>query len=110
MSVRLLHKHTRIVLPLGTRDGRRRYYALHRRSIPWASVFLPALQLVGFHPEGTVNGFRFDGGRLEWTTTLVGTSIQLQLPECSRKKSALLAAGLLKAARYAQISEPIEPA
>jgi hypothetical protein len=104
MSVRLFHEHTRIVLPLGTRDGTKKWYAIHRRPISWTDVFGPALLLVGLQPEATAGGLRFGGGRLEWTTGLLGTSIRLQLPACSEKKAVLLEAGLLKAARYALVS------
>ena len=37
----------------------------------------------------------------------IGTTIRLQLPLCSERKAALLASGLLEAARYARVSDPI---
>ena len=101
MSVRLFHEHTRLVVRIGGRGGASAWYALHRRPVAWPDVFGPALRLVGFAPEHDLHGLSFGGGSVRWTRGWFGTAIRLQLPPCSERKAALLAAGLLKAARYA---------
>ena len=101
MSVRLFHKHTRIVLRIQTRDRSFVWHALHRRPVAWAELFAPPLLLVGFVAERQGEGLRFSGGSVHWTTGWFGTTIRLQLPPCSDRKAVLLASGLLKAARYA---------
>jgi hypothetical protein len=104
MSVRLFHRHTRIVLRVQTRGRAFVWYALHRRAVAWHAIFGPALFLVGFVPRPEADGLSFAGGALRWTTRSFGTTIRLQLPLCSERKAALLASGLLKAARYARVS------
>lgn len=101
MSIRLRHRHARVVLGGGQRGGARIWYAVHRRPVSWSDVFRPALVLVGFQPEPVAEGLGFGGGSLHWTKGLLWTTIRLRLPLCSEKKAALLASGLLKAARYA---------
>lgn len=101
MSVRLFHQHTRVVIPVASGDRAFTWYAFHRRPIAWAELFAPVLLLVGFMGEREPDGIRFgEGGRLRWTRGALWTTIRLQLPPCSDRKAALLAAGLLKAARY----------
>jgi hypothetical protein len=103
MSVRLFHRNTRLVIPLRGRDGGDLWIALHHRPVAWGSVFAPALALVGIRAEASEDGMlRYDGGKLIWTRETFWTTIRLHLPPCSAKKRALLAMGLLKAARYAQ--------
>ena len=103
MSVRLFHRHTRLVLRTGSAGGSSVWYALHRRPIDWAGVLQPALLLVGFAPVATPGGLTFgDGGAVHWTEGALWTTIRLRLPPCSPRKAELLQAGLLKAARYAQ--------
>jgi hypothetical protein len=101
MSVRLFHAHARMVVATRPRQGERVWYAVHRRPVAWADLFASALALVGFRPESATDGLQFGGGSLHWTRGLLWTTIRLRLPPCSEKKAALLAAGLLKAARYA---------
>jgi hypothetical protein len=101
MSVRLFHKHTRIVLRIRTRERSFVWHALHRRPVAWAELFASALLLVGFTPERQGDRLRFAGGCVHWTTGWFGTTIRLQLPPCSDRKAVLLASGLLKVARYA---------
>jgi hypothetical protein len=105
MSVRLFHKHTRIVLRVQTRGRAFVWYALHRRAVAWADIFTPSLLLVGFPAESETDRLSFPGGSVRWTTGALGTTIRLQLPPCSERKGALLASGLLKAARYARVTK-----
>lgn len=103
MSVRLFHRHTRLVIPLQGRDGGDLWIALHHRPVAWSSVFAPALALVGIRAEASgKDRLQFEGGKLIWTRKMFWTTIRLHLPPSSAKKRALLAMGLLKAARYAQ--------
>lgn len=101
MSVRLFHRRTRVVITVGSSGRAFTWCAFHRRPIAWADVFAPVLLLVGFSGAREPGGIRFgEGGCLHWTRGALWTTIRLQLPPCSDKKAALLAAGLLKAARY----------
>lgn len=101
MSVRLFHKHSRLVIATAPQtDGAVRWYAVHRKPVAWEGIFRPALALVGFEPEPVPGGLRFGAGGIHWTRGPMWTTIRLQLPPCSPKKAALLASGLLKAARY----------
>jgi hypothetical protein len=100
MSVRLFHKHSRIVLRAG-RDG-----AVHRwcsprfRPCDWQAVFFPALDLLALRPvagDGSV-GFRI--GSIHWTNSRYWSTITLRFTGGSARKRELVAAALLKAARY----------
>jgi hypothetical protein len=103
MSVRLFHRHTRLVVRLPARGGEEVWIALHQRPVAWGGIFIPALALVGIRAEASgLDRLQFDGGKLIWTRETFWTTIRLQLPPCSAKKRALLAMGLLKAARYAE--------
>ena len=101
MSVRLFHRGARLVARVTTGQRDVTWCAFHRREIGWAGLFAPALLLVGFASEQDPGGMRFgDGGAISWTRGVLWTTIRLRLPPCSERKAALLAAGLLKAARY----------
>ena len=100
MSVRLFHRGARVVIPLSTSASSHLWRALHVRPVSWARVFRPPLDLLGLGAEEAAEALRFTGGRVDWTRSAFWTTIRLQLPPCSPKKAALLAAGLLKAARY----------
>jgi hypothetical protein len=106
MSVRLFHRGARLVLRL-TRgpDGAYTWCALHRRPVPWIHIFRPALGLFGFLSDGSESSLTFGTGTLRWTKGPFWTTLRLQLPACSPRKRELMAAGLLKAARYADASE-----
>lgn len=104
MSVRLFHRGARLVFPLpssGGPHGSHAWCALHWRPVVWGNVFRPTLALMGLGCEGIDEALQLTGGSLHWTTGEFWTTIRLQLPPCSPKKAALLASGLLKAARYA---------
>lgn len=103
MSVRLFHPRTRLVIRLRSEQRSYVWRAFHRRQVNWAVIIAPALGLVGFAPEHRLNGMSFgDGGSIDWTSGALWTTIRLRLPPCSDRKAALLAAGLLKAARYGE--------
>ena len=103
MSVRLFHRHTRLIVRGWSNERTFTWYALHRRPIEWAQVLAPALALVGFVPTTRTDGISFAGeGSIDWTRSKMWTTIRLRLPRCSDRKAALLEAGLMKAARYGE--------
>lgn len=111
MSVRLFHKGARLVIRRRSSPGAHLWYAVHTRPVEWTGVFAPALGLLGFDPEPVADGLRFGEGSVRWTRGPAWTTIRLVLPPCSPAKAALLAGGLLKAARYAVApSAPAAPA
>ena len=103
MSVRLFHARTRLVIRTRSGDRGFTWRAFHRRPIDWTLVLTPALSLIGFSVAARAGGITFgDGGSIDWTRGALWTTIRLRLPPCSDRKAALLAAGLLKAARYGE--------
>jgi hypothetical protein len=103
MSIRLFHARTRLVVRMQSGERSFTWYAFHRRRVDWHLVLTPALALVGFVAVSTDGGISFgDGGSIDWTRDALWTTIRLRLPPCSDRKAALLAAGLLKAARYGE--------
>ena len=111
MSVRLFHRGGRLVMRTG-RTGNQvsTWRALHLRPIAWQDVFRPALELLGFTVETGDGVLRFgETGCIRWTRGAFWTTIRLQLPRCSVKKGDLLAAALLKAARYRSAATDVQP-
>ena len=103
MSVRLFHARSRLIVRMQAEERTFTWYAFHRRAIDWAMVLTPALALVGFGSAARTDGIVFGhGGSIDWTRGALWTTIRLRLPPCSDRKAALLAAGLLKAARYGE--------
>ena len=135
MRVRLFHRGGRLVMRAGrTGDQVSTWRALHLRPIAWQDVFPPALELLGFRVEAVDGALRFAGpstelgtgpsttlgtgpstklgtssGSIRWTRGAFWTTIRLQLPACSAKKGELLAAALLKAARYRRAATEVQP-
>jgi hypothetical protein len=119
MRVRLFHRGGRLVLRAGrTGDQVSTWRALHLRPIAWQDVFPPALELLGFRVEAVDGALRFAGpstefgtgsGSIRWTRGAFWTTIRLQLPACSARKGELLAAALLKAARYRRAATDVQP-
>lgn len=105
MSVRLFHKGARLVIPAPAEDAARVWIALHRRPVEWSAIFSGAVSLLGYAAAPEPDGLRFKDGSVRWTRGPMWTTIRLRLPSGSPKKQALVAAGLLKAARYAQTGE-----
>ena len=111
MSVRLFHRGGRLVMRTG-RSGSQvtTWRALHVRPMAWQDVFGPALELLGFTVETEDGLLRFgESGSIRWTRGAFWTTIRLQLPTCSPKKGDLLAAALLKAARYRSAATDVQP-
>jgi hypothetical protein len=103
VSIRLFHKGARIVWPRRPAPGVQVWYVVHRQVVEWEELFAPALRLIGLQPEAVPGGLRFAAGTIHWRRGALGSTIRVALPGCSERKAALLAAGLLKAARYAPV-------
>src|ERR1700722_7633654 len=82
------------------------WLAIHNRKRDWAAVFCSALNLLMETPDvpGDVQPqevrFPEGAGRITWQRTWFWIIIRLQLNSFSPKKRALIAAALLKSARY----------
>ena len=125
MSIRLFHRGGRLVISAsGAGSQARTWRALHLRPIAWQDVFRPALMLLGFTASAVDSGLEFasatelgtgpsaplgTGGSIRWTRGAFWTTIRVQLPRCSAKKGDLLAAALLKAARYRSVATDVQP-
>jgi hypothetical protein len=128
MSIRLFHRGGRLVMR-SSRASRQAstWRALHLRPVVWEDVFRPALALLGFTVENEDGALRFgtspstglgtgpsttagmSTGSIRWTRGAFWTTIRVQLPACSAKKRDLLAAALLKAARYRSAVTDVQP-
>jgi hypothetical protein len=111
MSVRLCHRGGRLVVRTG-RGGSQTstWRALHVQPVAWQDVFRPALELLGYTVETEDGVLRFgETGSIRWTRGAFWTTIRVQLPRCSVKKGDLLAAALLKAARYRSAATAVQP-
>ena len=118
MSVRLFHRGGRLVMR-SSRASRQvsTWRALHVRPVAWEDVFRPALALLGFTVEtrgwGACRDRSFttlgETGSIRWTRGAFWTTIRVQLPVCSARKAELLAAALLKAARYRSAATDVQP-
>lgn len=105
MSVRLFHRGARLVIKVSTAEATHLWIALHRRPVAWPVIFSGAVSLLGYAPAAEPEGVRFRDGSVRWTPGPMWTTVRLRLPSGSPKKQALVAAGLLRAARYAQTGE-----
>ncbi len=132
MSVRLFHRGGRLVVRAGRTGSQVSIWrALHLRPIAWQDVFRPALVLLGFTVETEDGALRFGtgpsttagtnpstmlgagSGSIHWTRGAFWTTIRVELPRgsppSSMKKMDLLAAALLKAARYRSVATDVQP-
>ena len=113
MSVRLFHKDARLVLVVARREGEResehRWIGLHLSPHAWASVFQTAWTMLDLHDESPLPAGESSGNSchsphrgvdLRWTPSRCWTRIDLRLTKGSLRKRQLIAAALLKAARY----------
>ena len=86
----------------GERASRYVLLAVHRREHDWGVVFCNALRLMMETPDLRQGLMLFaeGGGQLTWRRTAFWTIIRVELNAFSKNKRALIAASLLKAARY----------
>ena len=102
MSIRLFHRGARLVFvvrhPL---PGRARWWAPGFRRHDWGSILRHPLALLGLDPHpGDDRSISCRLGRLVWTSGSYWTTIDLHLNGGSTTKRKLVAAAILKAARY----------
>jgi hypothetical protein len=118
MSIRLFHRGGRLVMRSRRASQQlSTWRALHVRPVVWEDVFRPALALLGFTVEAEDGALRFGTGpsttagtgSIRWTRGAFWTTIRVQLPVCSARKGELLAAALLKAARYRSAVTDVQP-
>ena len=102
MSVRLFHKNARLVL-VASRDGAggQTWWSPHRAPRDWPAILTPALTLLALDPvEGATGPLRFRIGSMDWTNVRYWSTITLRFDGGTERKRELVAAALLKAARY----------
>lgn len=109
MSVRLFHRGMRIVFVVrrGT-DGAVRWWVPSVRPHNWAAILRRPLELLELDPR--IDGsstITFRLGRMGWTVSRCWSTIWLRLERGSGPKRTLVAAALLKAARYG--SDKVRP-
>lgn len=112
MSVRLFHKNARIVL-VTSRNGSAEqiWWSPHLAPRNWAAVLHPALTLLVLAPEGRgETTLRFRLGSMHWTNARYWSTITLRFDAGSERKRELVAAALLKAARYKLAAGSRQPA
>lgn len=104
--IRLIDPHRRLVLPLGrSRDGgtlRMRCLAFHRVAPLWPDVFMRMLRLAGVPAAAETSTLVIgdDAGRVSWRVAERWTTIDVMLMKGSTRKQDLIAAAIVKAARY----------
>ena len=95
MSIRLWHRGSRLVFVIKQVDGtisEHRWLAVHYTPHPWVRIFDTAERLLDLPGA--------PGFELRWTNAPYWTTIDLRLTQGSLRKRQLIAAALLKAARY----------
>jgi hypothetical protein len=102
MSVRLFHRGARLVFVARHRPpGDARWWAPSLQQHDWGSILLRPLVLLGLEPHlDDPESISCRLGRLVWTSGAYWTTIELHLNGGSTTKRKLVAAALLKAARY----------
>jgi hypothetical protein len=106
----LLHRGARFVVVLRRlAPGHERWWVPHRTAPDWRAILSAELALLGLAPEPGSNG---DGltcrlGHVGWTTARGWSTISLRLSGGSETKRRLVAAALLKGARYARSARHI---
>ena len=105
MSVRLFHRGARLVFVVRrTGPGQVCWWSPSLRSPDWAAILAPQLALLGLPPRRGTEGASLSCrlGNIRWTTARRWSIISVQLEGGSERKRQLVAAALLRAARYAR--------
>lgn len=105
MSIRLFHRGARLVLVVRRRAaGDETWWAPHVTVPRWTEILGGQLRLLGLsaEPAATAGRLTFRLGEINWITASRWSIITLQLQGGSDVKRRLIAAALLKAARYAR--------
>lgn len=101
MSVRLFHKNARLVFVSRRAAGQQTWWSPHLAPRDWRAVLAQALGLLELNPQPAGNySVRFRIGTLDWTNERYWSTITLRFNAGSDRKRELVAAALLKAARY----------
>jgi hypothetical protein len=108
MSVRLFHKGARIVLVVGRGGaGVESWWSPHFTPSDWEPILRTRLELLALSPVSDGNAaLACSLGRIEWTDGRYWSTISVRLERGSILKRTLVAAALLKAARYALPERP----
>ena len=102
MSVRLFHKKARIVLVVRRAGpGVESWWSPHFNRCAWAPVLRNQLELLGLNVTPEASALTCMLGRIEWIVGGYWSTISVRLERGSEKKRMLVAAALLRAARYA---------
>jgi hypothetical protein len=106
-GVRFSFPKGRLVFPVWQGESWQRWCALHRDRPDWSAIFADVLKLIAIDTTRFPDRLQLgDGaGEVAWHRRWCGTTIQVQLLRFSKPKRNLVAAALLKAARYAQPKE-----
>ena len=105
MSIRLFHRGARMVLVMRRRAaGDETWWSPHFTPPGWTEILGRQFQLLGLPagPAAKPGGLAIRLGEINWTTSSRWSIITLQLHGGSDVKRRLVAAALLKAARYAR--------
>lgn len=105
MSVRLFHRGARLVFVVQRRAaGDEVWWAPHRAPPDWKRILEHQLRLIGLPPGPPAAGPRIltPLGEIDWKPGRRWSIMTLRLRAGSETKRRLVAAALLKAARYAR--------
>jgi hypothetical protein len=106
IRIRIIDLRRTFVARVWSRDAdqrlRQTWFAIHPRERDWAAVFRNALDLLMETSQMDRQRISFaeGAGQIAWQRTAIWTIIRLDLSAFSEKKRHLLAAALLKSARY----------
>lgn len=109
MSVRLFHKGARIVLVVRReRAGVESWWSPHFGPREWAPILRAQLELLALSPNAESDAsLACRLGRIKWTIGRYWSKISVRLERGSEAKRTIVAAALLKGARYALPASPV---
>ena len=106
IRIRIIDRRRTFVARVYSRDtdrsSRHIWFAIHPRERDWAVVFCNALDLLmeTSKVDGQRISFAEGAGQIAWQRTAFWTIIRLDMSAFSKNKRLLIAAALLKSARY----------
>jgi hypothetical protein len=105
MSVRLFHRGARLVVVVGRlAPGDVRWWSPYATPPDWGAILGNQLALLGLPSQRGLGGMSLSCrlGEIHWTSARCWSIIALRLESGSETKRRLVAAALLRAARYAR--------
>ena len=101
-GIRLSFAESRLVFQLPQKGTLRRWYVLHTDKPNWSAIFARVLGLLEIEAAESAQSLTLaaGAGEVTWHSCRFGTTINMQLLRFSERKQKLVAAALLKAARY----------